>query len=566
MNDDTGVSAAVFALKPEWADLILSGTKTVEIRRSRMKRMIDRMLIYRTGTGLIVGEARVKGMHAAPPETIWRGYGTESRIPKNLFDEYAKGADRLYAYRLENPIRYGKPKTLSDIGLKRAPQSWCYLPETGAGRAGTCNGRTELIYDITPITFNQLDLLSAGHPQGGFQQTGHMAHLAEPDVDDMDLIGVTRNGVLSAGCLIAWTRGRLGLEGSIWLGPLCALDDPKLLEHMTRGIRLAARRRHAVSVTCWPNIEYQRHDAEGNPIGVPDTMILDAYRSCGWKHQGFDTGYGKVVNRWNWIRTFDGIKDEKTLLASYKPRTRWSVNRAKTSGVQIRELTADDLGMFASIEQKTARRRGFTARDENYYRRFKETFGSRAHFMLAEIHAGELLTRLTAEYDKLAERLDLLRTQYENHPTSRIKRQEDDITRNLTAMEHRLNEARALASRGSVIPAACALFVEHRREIVYLTAGALPEYRSYQAPALLVHEGMLRLCVNSTQPRRFNMYGITGVFNDPDDEGRGVLEFKQGFNGHAEELVGAFILPTSTIRYKLSEAARTIKLLKEAGR
>lgn len=131
MNDDTGVSAAVFALRPERADLILSGAKTVEIRRSRMNRMIGRMLIYRTGAGLIVGEARVKGMHAAPPETIWREYGGASRIPKNLFDEYAKGADRLYAYRLENPIRYGKPKTLSDIGLKRAPQSWCYLPETG---------------------------------------------------------------------------------------------------------------------------------------------------------------------------------------------------------------------------------------------------------------------------------------------------------------------------------------------------------------------------------------------------------------------------------------------------
>lgn len=27
MNDDTGVPAAVFALKPEWADLILSGAK-----------------------------------------------------------------------------------------------------------------------------------------------------------------------------------------------------------------------------------------------------------------------------------------------------------------------------------------------------------------------------------------------------------------------------------------------------------------------------------------------------------------------------------------------------------
>lgn len=131
MNDDTGVPAAVFALRSEWADLILSGAKTVEIRRSRMNRMIGRMLIYRTGAGLIVGEVRVKGMHAAPPETIWREYGAAACLTEKEFDEYAKGADMLYAYRLENPIRYGKPKTLSDIGLKRAPQSWCYLPETG---------------------------------------------------------------------------------------------------------------------------------------------------------------------------------------------------------------------------------------------------------------------------------------------------------------------------------------------------------------------------------------------------------------------------------------------------
>ncbi|MEO2293093.1 hypothetical protein ABG885_07465, partial [Bifidobacterium longum] len=62
---------------------------------------------------------------------IWREYGAAACLTEKEFDEYAKGADMLYAYRLENPIRYGKPKTLSDIGLKRAPQSWCYLPETG---------------------------------------------------------------------------------------------------------------------------------------------------------------------------------------------------------------------------------------------------------------------------------------------------------------------------------------------------------------------------------------------------------------------------------------------------
>ena len=107
----------------------------------------------------------------------------------------------------------------------------------------------------------------------------------------------------------------------------------------------------------------------------------------------------------------DGIKDEKTLLSSYKPRTRWSVNRARTSGVRVRELGADELGTFVDIERKTAGRRGFTARDEDYYRRFKETFGSRARFMLAEIHANELLAGLTAEHDRLADQLDSLKNQ-----------------------------------------------------------------------------------------------------------------------------------------------------------
>lgn len=158
MNDDTGVPAAVFALRSKWADLILSGAKTVEIRRSRMNRMIGRMLIYRTGTGLIVGEVRVKGMHAAPPETIWREYGAAACLTEKEFDEYAKGADRLYAYRLENPIRYGKPKTLSRAAIplsrvvnrcsshwsaaavnsRRASAGWS---DAGSGPAGPVSGR-----------------------------------------------------------------------------------------------------------------------------------------------------------------------------------------------------------------------------------------------------------------------------------------------------------------------------------------------------------------------------------------------------------------------------------------
>ncbi len=40
--------------------------------------------------------------------------------------EYADGKD-LYLYVVSNPIRFPKPRPLSDFGLKRAPQSWQFI-------------------------------------------------------------------------------------------------------------------------------------------------------------------------------------------------------------------------------------------------------------------------------------------------------------------------------------------------------------------------------------------------------------------------------------------------------
>ena len=68
---------------------------------------------------------------------------------------------------------------------------------------------------------------------------------------------------------------------------------------------------------------------------------------------------------------------------------------------------------------------------------------------------------------------------------------------------------------------------------------------------------MLHLCVEKGVSR-YNFYGIDGVFDDPDDEGRGVLEFKQGFNGYVEELPGEFTLPVSKLRYGVSDLAHKL--------
>ena len=68
---------------------------------------------------------------------------------------------------------------------------------------------------------------------------------------------------------------------------------------------------------------------------------------------------------------------------------------------------------------------------------------------------------------------------------------------------------------------------------------------------------MLHLCVERGVGR-YNFYGISGVFDDPDDEGRGVLEFKQGFNGYVEELPGSFVLPVRPMVFRLKNLAHRI--------
>mgnify|MGYP000010369936 FL=1 len=57
---------------------------------------------------------------------------------------------------------------------------------------------------------------------------------------------------------------------------------------------------------------------------------------------------------------------------------------------------------------------------------------------------------------------------------------------------------------------------------------------------------------------RYNFYGISGVFDDPEDDGRGVLEFKQGFDGYVEELPGEFTLPVNKLRCGVSDLAHKL--------
>ena len=76
----------------------------------------------------IVGEAEVEKVLVDTPEVIWEKTKEYSGINKKFYDQYFRRRYIAVAYQLKNVIKYDIPKELSDFGIKRAPQSFCYLP------------------------------------------------------------------------------------------------------------------------------------------------------------------------------------------------------------------------------------------------------------------------------------------------------------------------------------------------------------------------------------------------------------------------------------------------------
>ena len=415
-------------------------------------------------------------------------------------------------------------------------------------------------FEFVTLTPEEFDGFSSKHPQSNFQQTAAMGRLRASEGIDVEYLGMREDGRIVAAALFETHHSRLSTFSEVHDGPLCDWHDRELAERFMDALKHHAKAKGAAQLGITPEEPYRLRASDGGEIdgrlGAPADDIVRTLKDCGFQHEGFTVGY-TAVPRWRYVKDLSGISDEKALLKSYDKRTQWSVKRAASMGVHVRELGADELGVFADIERQTAERRGFEYRGEGYFRRFKEAFGDAAHFTVAQIHVAEYVADMEAKRDALQAKVEALQAKQSQHPTTRTERQLGEETRNLEAARKRLAEAAEYAEDGDVLPAAASLFVENPRETVYLFSGSVERYKPFYASALIQHWAMLHLCVERGVDR-YNFYGISGVFDDPDDEGRGVLEFKQGFNGYVEELTGSFVLPVRPVVFRLKNLAHRI--------
>ena len=137
----------LISIRPNWCEKILSGYKTLEIRKTRPKLKTPfKCYIYQTMTGyvskskendILVPIAYGKVIGEFVCDRIQKTFDPAGGLvdvvdckmscvtPKEII-RYADGK-ALYFWHISDLKIYDTPKQLADFGLSRPPQSWCYL-------------------------------------------------------------------------------------------------------------------------------------------------------------------------------------------------------------------------------------------------------------------------------------------------------------------------------------------------------------------------------------------------------------------------------------------------------
>jgi len=135
MSTGTKPRSVLFSIKPAYANKILEGLKTVELRRRfpEVGMAGSTAVIYCTSpVRAIIGSAEIKEVRKLPLSRLWRSHGRAACIARDDFNEYFSGQAHGFAIILTGAKTLRSRLTASDLATRYGivpPQSYRYLAE-----------------------------------------------------------------------------------------------------------------------------------------------------------------------------------------------------------------------------------------------------------------------------------------------------------------------------------------------------------------------------------------------------------------------------------------------------
>ena len=413
---------------------------------------------------------------------------------------------------------------------------------------------------LVELDFSEFEKFARTSNQFSFHQTKEWADLKQCNHWDSLYLGLKEGEKIVAGCLIL--KKTIFLHQSLFYSPrgfLIDYQNLELLSTFTKEIHTYCKKNGAIFVKIDPYVIYQERDKFGNIIegGINHADFVANLKSLGYRHYGFSISTEKELQpRWIYVLPLKG-KTKEEVFQEFSSDTKRYIHRAEKSGLVTEEIALSRLEEFQKVMEHTSKRRGFIDRPLSYYEEMMKCLKEHIKIITCSMDTVSCLKNLEIEEESLKKEILAIDEKLSVSPDSKkSKVAKKTLNTRLDELTSRKKAIRALQeSYGDKILMASSMFIIYPNEVIYLYSGSFDEFMKYN-PQYLIQAHMIDYAI-SHNISRYNFYGIDGNFDKEKNPMYGIYEFKRGFGGNVEELIGEFdlvIRPVLYYSYKLSFA------------
>ena len=402
------------------------------------------------------------------------------------------------------------------------------------------------------ITEKEYQNFWENHPLKTFLSAPEISKLREKSGWITYFVGVKENKkIVAASMLLAHKRHFGKYEFYSPRGYLMDFKNKELLTFFTSELKQYIKDNKGYVLRIDPYVIYKQRDIDGNIVegGEDNSDVVENLLKLGYRKIAEEN-----MEQVGWMFSLD--LEGKTIDQIYKemkPNTRNTIRKAEKFGITVNEIAYDELDKFQSIMEETGARKGFHVRKLLYFQEMYKLFHDKNEikYFITELDLKAYIERLTKEKKEKEEKLSSLSDAKYNEG------QKKNLNNEITSIEKRITESNKIRkdTGKDVITLSGSMFMLIQPEVIYLSSGNYEEYMNFNSQYLIQWE-LIKYGIENGF-KKHNFYGIPAHINEhPKDYG--IYEFKRGFNGYVEELIGEFALPI-TWHYKLFDIIHKIK-------
>lgn len=390
------------------------------------------------------------------------------------------------------------------------------------------------------------------HPLKTFLSAPEISKLREKSNWTTYYVGVKEEKKLIAATMLLSHKRHFGkYEFYSPRGYLLDFKNKELLEFFTNELKKYIKDKKGYVLRIDPYVIYKERDIDGNIVadGIDNSDVVNNLQSFGFKK--VKTENMEQVG-WMFSLNLEG-KTEEQILKEMKPNTRNTIRKAEKFGITVNEISYDELDRFQNIMVETGERKGFGVRKLSYFQEMYKLFHNKneVKYFITELDLNAYIKRLEEEKQEKEEKLNSLSDAKYNDG------QKKNLTNEIASLDKRIIDSNKIKEESGkeIITLSGSMFMLIQPEVIYLSSGNYEEYMKFNSQYLIQWE-LIKYGIENGF-KKHNFYGIPANINEhPKDYG--IYEFKRGFNGVVEELIGEFALPI-TWHYNLFELIHKIK-------